>query len=244
MAEVAVVNKEAETIIEYETAKELGIIKIVLQVKEQPAQEPQQKFPERIPLHLRQAVERKINQLEEGDIIEKVSGPTPWGSPLVILPKPGADDIRLCIDMREPNKAIKRERHVMPTVDDIISVVSGAKVFSKMNLRDGYHQLELAEESRGITTFPAHCGLFRYKRLNFGISSAAEVFQEVIRQITNGVKGVINGFVQVGPPIQLKRNWKKVEEAGWVAQPGQSHSPKDDDITLEPHKSTFSNVTH
>ncbi|XP_064469786.1 uncharacterized protein K02A2.6-like [Ornithodoros turicata] len=219
-AEVAVVNKVAENIIGYETADVLGIIKITLNINAEQTLDPQEEFPQlfqgmgklkdlqvhlhvdpsvtpvaqhrRIPLHIRKAVEEKLKELEDGDIIEKVSGPTPWMSPLVIVPKPGKEEIRLCLDMREPNKAIKRERHVMPTIDDIICTVSGAKMFSKLDLRDGHHQLELAEDSRHITTFSAHCGIYRYKRLNFGISSAAEVFQEVIRQVINGVEGVIN----------------------------------------------------
>ncbi|GFN94667.1 Pol polyprotein [Plakobranchus ocellatus] len=63
---------------------------------------------------------------------------------------------------------------------------------SKLDLNQGYHQLELNEESRYITGFATHRGLYRYKRLNFGMNSAAEIFQEVIRQTLNGLSGVIN----------------------------------------------------
>jgi hypothetical protein len=72
--------------------------------------------------------------------------------------------------MREPNQAIQRERHQMPTIDELINDLNLAKVFSKLDLRAGYHQLELHEDSRYITTFSTHIGLYRYKRLNFGIS--------------------------------------------------------------------------
>jgi hypothetical protein len=73
--------------------------------------------------------------------------------------------------MREPNMAIQRERHQMPTIDELINDLNGAKVFSKLDLRAGYHQFELHEDSRYITTFSTHIGLYRYKRLNFfGIS--------------------------------------------------------------------------
>ena len=67
-----------------------------------------------------------------------------------------------------------------PTIKEIIGDLDGAKVFSKLDLNQGYNQLELALESRYITTFGTHLGLMRYKRLNFGISSAAEIFQNVI----------------------------------------------------------------
>ena len=64
----------------------------------------------RIPFHLRKKVEKELEQLERQGIIEKVDGPTPWVSPLVVIPKKNGD-IRICVDMRLPNKAIDRERH-------------------------------------------------------------------------------------------------------------------------------------
>ena len=61
-----------------------------------------------------------------------------------------------------------------------------------MDLSKGYHQLELAEESRSITTFSTHAGLARFCRLNFGTSSATEIFHEEIRKLLHGVKGAVN----------------------------------------------------
>ena len=80
--------------------------------------------------------------------------------------------------MRQQNKAIGRERHISPTVDNIISELGEAKVFSELDLNQGYHQFELSPESRHITTFSTHVGLRRYKRLSFGVNSAAEIFKK------------------------------------------------------------------
>ena len=147
----------------------------------------------RTPFHLRGKVEDEINKLLSEDVIEKVTDqPTPWISPIVTPPKKNPDEIRLCVDMREANKAIKRERHLLPTIDALINDLNGSKVFSKLDLKSGYHQLVLDEESRYITTFNTHLGLFRYKRLNFGISSASEVFQDTIRNVIKGIKGTKN----------------------------------------------------
>jgi hypothetical protein len=77
--------------------------------------------------------------------------------------------------MHNANKAITRERHILPTIDELIHDLNGSTVYSKLHLRSGYHQLELDPSSRYITTFSMHSGLFRYKRLNFGISSASRV---------------------------------------------------------------------
>lgn len=67
--------------------------------------------------------------------------------------------------MWEANKAVRRERHTIPTIDELILDLNGAKVFSKLDLRSGYHQLELHPDSRYITTFSTHLGIYRYKRL-------------------------------------------------------------------------------
>ena len=109
----------------------------------------------------------KIDDEEQSllqDTIEKVpvGEPTPWVSTIVTPPKKDGS-IRLCIDMREPNKAmiIIRERHNMPTLDELIHALNGATVFSKLDLSSGYNQLELHPSCRYITTFRTHNGLYR-----------------------------------------------------------------------------------
>ena len=147
----------------------------------------------RIPFHLRQKVKEELQHLEEMDVIERVTQPSSWVSPLVVAPKPkNPNAVRLCVDMRRTNEAVLRERHVMPTVDDVINDLNGATVFSKLDLNQGYHQLELTPESRDVTTFSTQDGLWRYKRLNFGISAASEIFQHTIAQALTGLDGVKN----------------------------------------------------
>ena len=147
----------------------------------------------RIPFHVRKQVEAELERLEKLDIIEKVEGPTPWVSPIVVAPQPrNPSQIRLCVDMRRPNEAVKREIHITPTIDDMILDLNGATVFSKLDLSNGYHQLELDPGSRYITTFSTHVGLRRYKRLIFGLSSSAEIFQNTLQNALSGLKGVKN----------------------------------------------------
>ncbi|KAL5011216.1 hypothetical protein ScPMuIL_011700 [Solemya velum] len=147
----------------------------------------------RIPFHVRKQVEEQIRRDKELGVIEKAEGPTPWVSPIVVVPKPKSPDkVRVCVDMRSANKAIKRERHATPTLDELKTMLSGAKVFSKLDLNQGYNQLELDDDSRYITTFATHLGLYRYKRLFFGVNSASEIFQEAIRQALIGLQGVVN----------------------------------------------------
>ena len=91
----------------------------------------------------------------------------------MVVPKKN-DSIRICVDMRLPNKAIERERHITPTIDEIITELNGAELYSKIDLNNGYPQLVLHEESRYVTTFTTHVGLQRYKPLMFGINAASE----------------------------------------------------------------------
>ncbi|CAL1586203.1 unnamed protein product [Knipowitschia caucasica] len=146
----------------------------------------------RVPFHLREAVDRKIEELLRMDIIEKVEGPTPWVNPVVVVPKAKDKDIRLCLDMRMANRAIIRGRYPIPTVDELLHDMNGSAVFSKLDLRWGYHQLELTEESRAITTFAVHSGTYRYKRLIFGVSSASEQYQYEVASALTGIEGVAN----------------------------------------------------
>lgn len=147
--------------------------------------------PRRIPFHLRKQVSEELAQLEKQGIIEKVDGATPWVSPLVAIPKKNGS-VRLCIDMREPNQAIRRERHPTPTIEDLTHILNGATVFSKLDLKAGYHQIPLAPESRYVTTFVTHEGLRRYTRLNFGTNSASEIFQNVISEQLRDIPGSFN----------------------------------------------------
>ena len=106
---------------------------------------------------------------------------------MVAVPKPKSpNEARICVDMRLPSKAIKRERHITPSMDDILCDLNGATV--KLDLNNGYHQLELDPASR----FSIHCGVRRYKRLDFGIIFAAEIFQNAIRNCIQGIEGSIN----------------------------------------------------
>ena len=75
----------------------------------------------------------------------------------------------------------------MPTTDDLLADLKGATLFSTPDLSSGYHQLELALESRHITTFSTHVGLRRYKRLLFGMNAALEIFQNAIEELLTGL---------------------------------------------------------
>ena len=108
-----------------------------------------------------------------------------------MVPKPNGN-VRLCVDMKCANKAIISERNPIPIIDEVLQDMQEASVFSKLDLKWGYHQIELIDESRTITTFVLHKGLFRYKRLMFGSTSAPEKYQQVIQQVLNDCSETAN----------------------------------------------------
>ncbi|XP_055540746.1 uncharacterized protein K02A2.6-like [Wyeomyia smithii] len=144
----------------------------------------------RVPYALEDKVEEKLNMPLTQGFIEQVHEPSPWVSPMVPVLK-DSGDIRLCIDMRRANGAVLRETHPLPLVDEILGSVDGATTFSKIDIKDAYHQLEISKESRPITTFITKTGLYRYKRLMFGISCAPEIFQKTMETILAGLEGII-----------------------------------------------------
>ena len=158
-------------------------LKFHIDEKIQPVAQPVR----RIPFSRRAKVEQKIEELVQLD----VEGPTSWVNPLVAVEKPNGD-IRICLDMRQANQAILREKHPGPTVEETLQEVSRAKVFTKLDLNMAFHQIELHPDSRDITTFAALNGLYRYKRLLFGVNMATEKFQQIIWQVIKDCPGAHN----------------------------------------------------
>lgn len=107
----------------------------------------------------------------------------------VPVPKPSnPNELRITLDSRVINQAIERERHNMPTVENLMVELNNAKIMSKLDLKSGYHQIGIHPHSRFITVFMTPRELMRYKRLVMGICCASEMFQRGIEQPLNGLK--------------------------------------------------------
>ncbi|KAF4521525.1 hypothetical protein B566_EDAN012214 [Ephemera danica] len=124
----------------------------------------------RIPHPLRDLVKKKLDQLISLDVTE----PTPWCGYMVVVPKPGANDIRVTIDNSGLAKSVIRDRVVLPSVEETLAKMGGAKIFSKLDARDGFWQIPLSEECRNLTTFCTPWGRYKFNRLFMGCTSARE----------------------------------------------------------------------
>ena len=88
---------------------------------------------------MRKDIEKQLKLDEDRGVIEKPGGSTPWFSPIVLVPKKTPGQIPICVDMTAANWAIKRTNHSTPTLTEIIHELNGAKIFSKIDLNQGYN---------------------------------------------------------------------------------------------------------
>ena len=149
---------------------------------------PVQHAPRRVPVPLKAKLRAKIDDMEKQGIIAKVSIPTDWISSLVAVQRP--NKLRVCIDPRDLNKAIKRPKYQMPTLDEILPKLSKAKVFTVLDAKDGFFQVKLDEPSSYLTTFWTPFGRYRYLRMPQGICSAPEEYQRRQNELIDGLRGV------------------------------------------------------
>ena len=124
-------------------------------------------------------------------IISKVEEPTEWVNSIVIVEKQNGS-IRICLDPKDLNQAIKREHFPLQTADEIVADMAGAQYFSKLDASPGYWQIKLDELSSKLLTFQTPFGRFKFNRLAFGVKSASEVFQRKVGEIIEGLEGCKN----------------------------------------------------
>ena len=143
-----------------------------------------------VPYALKKPLEEKLDHLEKQGILKKVDQSS-WATPVVLVPKPDKT-IRLCGDYKiTVNPWVKTEGYPLPTVQDLFSTLAGGTVFTKLDLKQAYQQLEIDESSQEYLTINTHKGLYRYTRLPFGVSSAPSIFQATMDQILQGMEKTI-----------------------------------------------------
>lgn len=207
-AEFFVIKGGQRSFLGDKTAKQLGVLKVgtdidhvvsnlkplskvkgvMVHIHLDPEAKPVFQPMRRVPVALEEAVNKKLCELMERDIIEEKKGPVSWVSPLVVVGKANGEP-RICLDLRRVNEAVLRERHPMPLIEDLLARIGSNMMRSKLDVKDSFLQLELDEASRDVMVFLTVRGLYRFKRMPFGLVTAPEVFQKTMDEILSGCEG-------------------------------------------------------
>lgn len=140
-----------------------------------------------IPQSLQCIVNERLTKMLDLGILEKAPRASKWISAMHVVPKSDGDT-RIVIDMRRANQAIERYNHSMPLIEELWDKLHGSKFFTKFDLKDAFHHIEIDDESRELTTFMTDMGMLRYTRLAFGVSCAPELFQREMERILHYFK--------------------------------------------------------
>ena len=127
-------------------------------------------------------------QMERDGIIEESK--SSFNSPLIVVKKKSGD-LRPVIDFRELNKIVIAEHYPLPRIDDMLSNLGGAKIFSSLDLRSAFHQIELSEDSRELTAFSVNFRKYHFKKLPFGYCNSPGVFQSIMCKALQKLLGTL-----------------------------------------------------
>ena len=147
--------------------------------------------PGRVPIALHAKLRAELGRMESLGVIDRVTEPTDWVNSLIVVQKPNGQ-IRVSLDPKDLNKAIKGHHYQLPTAEDILSCMSGAKFFSELDASSGYWQTCVDKESSKLLTFNSPFRRYKFNRLPFGVHHASEVFQADVAEILEGLEGVQN----------------------------------------------------
>ncbi len=179
--------------------------------------------PRPLPFALKAPVGKELDRMEHRGVIEKVPF-SKWAAPIVPVIKPtGA--IRLCGDFKVTvNPHMEVEQHPLPRVDELFAALAGGEKFTKVDFSEAYLQVPLSAASQESLVINTHQGLYKFKRLPFGISSAPAIYQKVMDQMVQGLPGVttylddilVTGHNDAEHLANLRGLFRCIKERGFI----------------------------
>ncbi|GKC71620.1 putative nucleotidyltransferase, ribonuclease H [Tanacetum coccineum] len=139
-------------------------------------------FPEDLPglPPIRQELSNQLQELADRGFIRPST--SPWGAPVLFVKKKDGS-FRMCIDYRELNKLTVKNRYPLPRIDDLFDQLQGSSVYSKIDLRSGYHQLRVRDEDIPKTAFRTRYGHYEFQVMPFGLTNAPAVFMDLMNRV-------------------------------------------------------------
>ena len=194
-------------------------LKVSIHVK--PDAQPSFFKPRTIPYSFREATKIELQRLESEDVLERIDF-SDWAAPIVVVSKPSGK-VRVCGDFKQLNQCISVDQHPLPKLDDLMEKLRGGVFFSKLDLADAYLQLELDDDAKKLCVINTPFGLYRYKKMCFGVASSPAQFQRCMDSLISELPGVaaylddliITGKTEDEHWENLKRLLAKLQEHGF-----------------------------
>ena len=148
------------------------------------AHHPVKTPPRRLPVAKRAEAEKLVTEMAERGLIERSA--SPWSSALVLVRKKDGS-LRCCVDYRTLNKLTIKDSYPLPRIDDSLDALTGARWFSTLDLKSGYHQVPMAKEDKPKTAFSCGSGLWQFQVMPFGLCKAPATFERLMEAVLGGL---------------------------------------------------------
>ncbi|GJR37407.1 putative reverse transcriptase domain-containing protein [Tanacetum coccineum] len=158
----------------------LRLDKWKFQINLVPGAAPVARAPYRLASPEMKELSEQLKELSDKGFIRPSS--SPWGAPVLFVKKKDGS-FRMCIDYRELNKLTVKNRYPLPRIDDLFDQLQGSSVYSKIDLRSGYHQLRVREEDIPKTAFRTRYGHYEFQVMPFGLTNAPAVFMDLMNRV-------------------------------------------------------------
>jgi hypothetical protein len=145
-----------------------------------PGTPPISKRPYRMPVNELVELKKQIAELQSKGFIHPSS--SPWGAPVLFVEKKDGTQ-RMCVDYHSLNEVTIKNKYPLPRIEDLFDQMKGASVFSKIDLRSGYHQLKIRESDIPKTAFRTRYGLYEYTVMSFGLTNAPAYFMYLMNKV-------------------------------------------------------------
>ena len=142
-----------------------------------------------VPISVKGKLKTELDRLVELEALAPVDERTEWTGKFVATRKKSGD-VRICIDPKPRNEALRRARYQLPVLDEILPKISKARIFSKVDLSSAFWYLSLDEESSSLTAFITPFGRYKSLRLPFGLNVSSEIFKKRLSQALEGLPEV------------------------------------------------------
>ncbi|KAK4309250.1 hypothetical protein Pmani_007956 [Petrolisthes manimaculis] len=192
---------------------------------------PVKQAPRRVAPAKREEMQQAVESMAALGLIERSD--SPWSSPVVLVEKKDGTK-RFCVDYRALNGVTVKDSYPLPRIDDTLDALTGAEWFSTLDLKSGYHQVEMEEEDKRKTAFTFGQGLWHFNVMPFGLCNAPGCFERLMEKVLEGMQWK-KALVYLDDVIVFGRTFE--EELGRLEEVLQRL--RDANLKLSPKKCLF-----